>query len=106
MALCSDVKAAYCCNACCYIKWKPVRKNEVPRIGLENIVFRGNVTYLRNQPGSNACVFLDVEEGRCKIYEKRPDNCAIFSCLYNPYIQPEGLIQEAFVHQRRLKEGR
>ena len=102
MTICDECKSSYCINACCYITFKRINEWEVENLGEENIIRRGEQVYLRNEPYTNACVFLNEEEGYCTIYDKRPNVCKIYSCQGENL---ELLIQEISFRKKKVKEN-
>lgn len=81
MTICSGCKVNYCLNSCCYFAKKEVYENEAVELGLENMIIKGDKYFLKpKHEGFSACIFLDEEEGKCAVYEKRPTICSIYDC--------------------------
>ncbi len=70
----------FCGAACCYIPKKYVTTDEVEEIGLECVTKEGDDYYLRNNPITGTCIFLDAASSQCRIYDKRPETCRIYNC--------------------------
>ena len=87
MTNCSEKKAYYCMNACCYISRKKIFFSEIEGLGIENIVESNGEFYLKNKDSFGACVFLNEEEGECNIYERRPIVCRTYSCQGSSHIE-------------------
>ncbi len=104
MTICNESKSYYCLNACCYIQKKRVYSDEVKQIGLENIVRQGDDYLLKNKDSFGACVFLNEEEGKCDIYEKRPYNCKTYTCF--GYLAIELFAQEIAYYRKKQKANK
>ena len=48
---------------------------------------------LRNRQGH--CVFYDLEERRCKVYDYRPSGCRIYPVVYD---EEEGIVVDSICH--------
>ena len=75
------------CAKCCYGTKMPLTREDVNRIKklgfkLKDFTcWRNNVLTLKNVNGR--CIFLDVETGKCKIYEHRPLGCRLYPLIYD-----------------------
>ena len=100
MTICGEKKVGYCLSACCYIARKEVSEEEIERVGLENVVRRGDRYLLKSEPRSGRCLLLDEEKGECTIYEDRPSVCRLYSCQNHNI---ELLIQEVTFMKKKKK---
>ncbi len=81
MAICDDIRADRCRNACCYIADKDITELEAERLGSKGAVKKEGEWFLRNDPNTGACVYLNIEEGGCGIYNNRLEVCKRYSCV-------------------------
>ena len=87
MTICSGPWAKNCKSACCYISKKPVEEFEIEKLGLENVVKRGDKYYLKNKEefwAGGVCTFLDEETSLCEVSYNIPLWCGEFNCYGFP----------------------
>jgi|APSaa5957512622_1039677.scaffolds.fasta_scaffold113936_2 Fe-S-cluster containining protein len=101
-AVCSEPYANMCYNACCY-EGKPIFEPEIEKIGLENIIEKSKGLYLKNKEGSMACIFLDEDNNKCNIYEKRPFACQTYFCHDQSAIRIQNMAQEATYDRKKRR---
>ncbi|MBI2572351.1 YkgJ family cysteine cluster protein [Candidatus Woesearchaeota archaeon] len=82
MTECDELYADFCMNACCYFPTKRLTPQEAKTLERFTVDESGRFL-LENDPITGACVFLDVENGRCQIYEQRPAVCQGYKCHYD-----------------------
>ncbi len=101
-AVCNFPKKKYCFNYCCYIIEKKVKKREIKRLDLENLVENNGKYYLKSKtfPSFGPCVFLDEENRQCSIYSRRPQCCKSYDCITSP--NPRNLIEEARYSRKKM----
>ena len=92
----------FCGAACCYFSRKEVLEDEVPRLGEKNVIKERTEYYLRNNPMTGACVFLDPTTSGCKIYDRRPRTCRSYDCRNDPRV--DSLV--AMIDSRNRNEKR
>ena len=74
---CEDVRGDYCGAACCYIASKQLTAEEARKFEHRN--YEGEF-FLKNDPVTDACVYLDRATRGCITYEDRPAVCSDYSC--------------------------
>jgi Fe-S-cluster containining protein len=92
MVNCDKLKSHYCNNACCFLDVS-ILESELNNIGEENVQRIGHLLYLHKNPRTDACVFLDVNNKKCSIYDKIPNSCRDYDCS-TPYELPGSFIKE------------
>ncbi|PIZ50935.1 hypothetical protein COY27_05300 [Candidatus Woesearchaeota archaeon CG_4_10_14_0_2_um_filter_33_13] len=92
MTLCDEVRVEYCQSACCHIKDKEITEAEALTLGDHGAIKREGEWYLRNNPNTGACVYLNPTLGGCGIYDQRPQVCRDYSCV-NDTARIEHLIE-------------
>ncbi len=85
MTLCHGPRSRNCYSSCCYIARKPVLKEEVEQIGLENVIERNGKYFLRNKDDFGTCIFLDEESMLCDVFYRMPLSCQLYVCAGHPY---------------------
>jgi Fe-S-cluster containining protein len=104
MAICDDIRATYCKNACCYIKDKEITRGEAATLGEKGAIRREGEWFLRNDPETGACVYLDQEKGGCSIYNNRLEVCKGYSCVKDT-VRIESIIESLDAQQPSLRKS-
>jgi Fe-S-cluster containining protein len=79
---CNDVRGDYCEAACCYYVDKEITSDEAMRFEHRK---RDGTFFLKNNPATDACVYLDTATKKCATYEDRPAICEDYSCKNDPH---------------------
>lgn len=83
MTICSYLRSKRCLSACCYVRKKWIDSEDIPKVGLDNVVQEGERFRIKNKKefwAGGVCTFLDEETLLCDIAHKMPLKCQLYNC--------------------------